>query len=178
MEAQWGVCAQERQYRNRQASLAGPLDGGKARRCPLKQRWLCRSRLGFTDAPGVRDQCRRGGGGRAGVRAWGPGAGGDGGVAVVDGGGRGRRHRGGDRGTAGTGGGEPDGEGLDGPLDQPEAVGSVPGPDLAGRSEGRPAGRLGAGSRAAQRRALFPAAGADRSGGGRVAGMVSPERKT
>ncbi len=39
MEAQWGVCAQERQYRDRQASLAGPLDGGKARRCPLKQRW-------------------------------------------------------------------------------------------------------------------------------------------
>ena len=40
MEAQWGVCAKERQYRDRQASLAGPLDRGKARRCRLKQHWF------------------------------------------------------------------------------------------------------------------------------------------
>jgi hypothetical protein len=38
--------------------------------------------------------------------------------------------------------GRADGTGLGGPRDQPEAVGSVPGPDLAGRSEGRPAGCL------------------------------------
>ena len=40
MEAQWGVCAKERQYRDRQASLAGPLDPGKVRGCRLKQQWF------------------------------------------------------------------------------------------------------------------------------------------
>ena len=40
MDAPWGVCAAERQYRSRQASLARPFDPQQARRCALQLGWF------------------------------------------------------------------------------------------------------------------------------------------
>jgi len=70
-----------------------PVDPGKGEEVPIEAALVCWCRLGFTDAPGMRDRCRLGGSGKAGVRAWGPWAVEDGGVAVVGGGGRGRHRR-------------------------------------------------------------------------------------
>ena len=40
MDAPWGVCAAERQYRSRQASLARPFDQRQTRRCGLQLGWF------------------------------------------------------------------------------------------------------------------------------------------
>ena len=40
MDAPWGVCAAERQYRSRQASLARPFDPRQTRRCGLQLGWF------------------------------------------------------------------------------------------------------------------------------------------
>ena len=94
MDAQWGVCAVERQYRGRQASgrarlissgTGGCCEAGLVRGC----------RLGISEASGVRARCCRGGARGTGVRAWWRRPVGDGGLtAVVHGGRRGRRRRG------------------------------------------------------------------------------------
>ena len=63
-----------------------------------------------------------------------------------------------------AGGREPDGARLRRPLDQPETARPLPRPPVAGRCEGRPAGRPGAGLGVTHRRALSSAAGADRPG--------------
>ena len=162
MDAPWGVCAAERQYRDRQASRRArstrqgevQLEAGMVRGC----------RLGVKETSGVCARRRREGARGTGVRARRRRAVADGGLAAVVRGGRGGRNRRGDRDAARTGGREPDGAGLRRPLDQPEAARPFPGPLLAGGREGRPAGRAGTRLGAAYRPALSATAGTDRPG--------------
>ena len=82
MDAPWGVCAEERQYRDRQASLARPF--ASASREVRREAGVVRGcRLGLATASGVRARRRRQGARRAGVRARRCGPVGDGGLAAV-----------------------------------------------------------------------------------------------
>ena len=162
MDAPWGVCAAERQYRDRQASRRArstrqgevQLEAGMVRGC----------RLGVKETSGVCARRRREGARGTGVRARRRRAVADGGLAAVVRGGRGGRNRRGDRDAARTGGREPDGVGLRRPLYQPEAARPFPGPLLASGSEGRPARCAGTRLGAAYRPALSATAGTDRPG--------------
>src|SRR3546814_6193202 len=83
---------------------------------------------------------------------------------------------GGDRDTAWTGGGKPAGAGLSPARHQSQAARPLPRPLLAGRRQGRPSGRRGAGQRLAHRSAVPAPARSARPDGGRAAGVVAHRR--
>ena len=176
MDAPWGVCAVERQYRDRQASGRARSDSADGE-VQLEAGLVRGCRLGVAETSSVRARRRWQGARRTGVRAQRCWADADGGLAAVVCDGRRGRSRRGDRDATRAGRREPDGARVRRPLDQPETARPLPGPHLPGRCEGRPTGRAGAGLGVAYRPAPSSAAGVDRPGDHRVTGVVAPERR-
>ena len=128
---------------------------------------VCGCGLGLPRARCARGGRFGGGAGAARVRARRRGSSGAGPVAS-----RARQSGGGDGDAAGSAGGGSGGAGDRGSVDQPAAVGSVPGSALAVGREGRPPGRAGSGERAADGPGQ-PAPGSGGNGGGGCAGFAA-----
>ena len=131
MDAPWGVCAVERQYRDRQASGARPFDSAEGR-FELKLAWFAgvdwgseKHQVCVLDAAGE-------GARRTRVRAQRYRAVANGELGAVARDGRRRRSRSGGRDATRAGGRKPDGARLRRPLDQPETARPFPRPPLAG----------------------------------------------
>ena len=179
MDAQWGVRAIERQYRDWRASrqsLACPVTPSHGREHGKTQGLVRRRGLGVGSAPRLRGRRRRLEAGRTHLPPRRRGAGRNGRLDR----GQVRRirpgHSGGDRSPARAGRREPHGPGVCGLRDQPEAARPVPRPLLARRRQGRQPRRPRPRRRAEDRSSPLPENRPRRPGRHRTQGMVADRR--